>query len=118
MLILERGLGEWVRIGKDINILVHRVEGKHVWLGFDAPRSIPITRDDCAVDGLGSKILLGLGETMAVKLAELLRDAGYSMPSTPDDLFTSLVGFIGKHTTKGDCNELRVRSEHAAGVGQ
>lgn len=118
MLILERGIGEWVRVGDDINILVHRVEGKHVWLGFNAPRDIPIRRDDCTNDSLGPKILLGLGETMAVKLAKLLHENGYPMASTPDDLFTTLVGFIGKHTTKGDCNELRVQAEHHAGTGQ
>jgi carbon storage regulator CsrA len=46
LLILERKPGEWIKVGDNIHILLHKVTPSRAWLGFDAPRTIPIVRDD------------------------------------------------------------------------
>ena len=47
MLLLVRKEGEKTYIGTDITITVKSIRGNRVTLGFDAPRSISIERDDC-----------------------------------------------------------------------
>ena len=46
MLILTRNIGEAVVVGKDIYCTVLGVEGKRVRLGFDAPKALPINREE------------------------------------------------------------------------
>lgn len=46
MLILTRREGEAIRIGDDVWITVERIERNHVRLGFDAPREVPIVREE------------------------------------------------------------------------
>jgi len=46
MLILERLPDETVYIGDDVKVTVTKVRGNKVWLGFDAPRSLPIHRGE------------------------------------------------------------------------
>lgn len=47
MLVLLRNVGESVLIGDDIRVVVTKVEaGGRVYLGIEAPREIPILRDD------------------------------------------------------------------------
>jgi carbon storage regulator CsrA len=47
MLALERRVGERIRIGADIWVKVVRIQGDgRVVLGIDAPRSVPVVRDD------------------------------------------------------------------------
>lgn len=46
MLALTRRVGERVLIGKDIVVVVLKVEGENVRLGFEAPRSMPILREE------------------------------------------------------------------------
>jgi len=52
MLVLSRSPGQKIYIGKDkeIEIEVIEVRGKIVRLGFTAPTSIPIQRDDVISD--------------------------------------------------------------------
>ena len=46
MLILTRKSGESITIGDDVKITVVEVKGKQVRIGFDAPRSYMILREE------------------------------------------------------------------------
>lgn len=46
MLILTRKIGESVFIGNEIAIKVLSVDGKYAKIGFNAPRSLKIIRDE------------------------------------------------------------------------
>lgn len=46
MLILKRNIGEVIRINHEIKIVVMGYEGKHVKLGIEAPKNIPIHREE------------------------------------------------------------------------
>jgi len=46
MLTLTRSVGETIRIGDDIEVHVVEVRGGTVRLGFKAPRSVPIHREE------------------------------------------------------------------------
>jgi carbon storage regulator len=48
LLILTRKIGESVQIGSNINVKIISVEGGQVRLGFDAPNSITIYRQEVA----------------------------------------------------------------------
>ncbi|MCX7725282.1 MAG: carbon storage regulator CsrA [Chitinispirillaceae bacterium] len=46
MLVLTRKLGESIRIGDNIIIKVVELDGKHVKLGIEAPKSISVNREE------------------------------------------------------------------------
>ena len=46
MLVLTRKLGESIRIGDSITVKVVDMDGRHVKLGIDAPRSISVNREE------------------------------------------------------------------------
>jgi carbon storage regulator CsrA len=46
MLTFCRKPGEKFVIGNDISVTVTRIQGKRVWLRFDAPNSVPIFREE------------------------------------------------------------------------
>ena len=46
MLVLSRGRGERVRIGDDVIITVLELKMNQVRLGIEAPKSIPVHRDE------------------------------------------------------------------------
>lgn len=46
MLILTRRIGEAVMIGEDVNVTILGVVGNEVRVGINAPREIPIYRDE------------------------------------------------------------------------
>jgi len=46
MLILTRKLAETLRIGDDISVTVLGIQGNQVRLGINAPRSIPVHREE------------------------------------------------------------------------
>ena len=46
MLILTRTEGEKLRIGDDITVVILGVRGNQVRLGVDAPREIPVHREE------------------------------------------------------------------------
>lgn len=48
MLILTRRIGERLTIGDDITIKVLGVKGSTVRLGIDAPREVPVDREEIA----------------------------------------------------------------------
>lgn len=46
MLVLTRKLGESIRIGDNIIVKVVELDGKHVKLGIEAPKSISVNREE------------------------------------------------------------------------
>ena len=46
MLILTRRVGESIRIGDDVSISVLRIKGNQVRIGVDAPKSLPVRREE------------------------------------------------------------------------
>ena len=48
MLVLSRRLGEKLIIGDDVKITVLGISGNQVRLGIDAPREIPVHREEIA----------------------------------------------------------------------
>jgi carbon storage regulator len=46
MLILTRRIGENVRIGDDVVVTVLGVKGNQVRLGVEAPKSVPVHREE------------------------------------------------------------------------
>lgn len=55
MLILTRKLGEVIRIGNDITVTVLGVNGQQVRLGIDAPKGVPVDREEIAIRKAGEK---------------------------------------------------------------
>lgn len=49
MLILTRAVHEAIMIGKDVRMIVLGVKGGQVRLGFEAPRNLPIYREEVFV---------------------------------------------------------------------
>jgi carbon storage regulator len=46
MLVLTRKLGESIRIGDNIILKIVDLDSRHVKLGIDAPKSIPVNREE------------------------------------------------------------------------
>jgi len=46
MLVLTRKAGESVYIGQDISVTIVKVNGRQVRLKIDAPREVPILREE------------------------------------------------------------------------
>ena len=46
MLVLSRRIGQEIRIGNDVRVIVLEVRGKNVRLGFVAPADVAIHRDE------------------------------------------------------------------------
>ena len=49
MLVLTRNVGESISLGADVVIRVLKVNGKHVRIGIEAPRDLPIWRTELLV---------------------------------------------------------------------
>lgn len=46
MLVLSRKIGEQVRIGDDVTVVISKIAGNRVTLGIDAPGDVPIVRSE------------------------------------------------------------------------
>ena len=101
MLTLTRKVGESIRIGDDIVVIVKEIKGKQVRIGIDAPRDVYVCREELFLkikqanlgalaaespeppkDALGSPDIL-----TALSQAFLSRQAGQEVPhrATPDE---------------------------------
>jgi carbon storage regulator len=75
MLVLSRRVGQAIRVGSDIEIVVLETDGAQVRLGVRAPREIPILRGELvqqveaenrlAVASVSSSLLVGLGAELS-----------------------------------------------------
>ena len=48
MLVLTRKVGEVIRIGSDIKVIITDIRGDKVRVAIDAPRHIPVHREEVA----------------------------------------------------------------------
>lgn len=48
MLVLSRQIGQSIQIGKDVKIVVLEIIGDKVKIGIDAPKTIPVHRQEIA----------------------------------------------------------------------
>lgn len=64
MLNLTRKVGEAVLIGDNITVKVLGVNGNHVRLGFQAPKHIPVHRQEIAERIAAEKIALSEAEKL------------------------------------------------------
>jgi carbon storage regulator len=46
MLVLTRKTGQRIRIGEDITLVITEINGDSVRVGFDAPKSVVILREE------------------------------------------------------------------------
>jgi carbon storage regulator len=46
MLVLTRKIGETIRINDNVSVTVMEIDGRSVKLAIDAPRSVPIHREE------------------------------------------------------------------------
>jgi carbon storage regulator len=46
MLVVTRRVGQAIKIGDDITVSVQEVNGKQVRIGVDAPRDVPVHREE------------------------------------------------------------------------
>jgi len=46
MLMITRVVGEYVKIGDDITVIVMGVDGNQIKLGFDAPKEVDVYRGE------------------------------------------------------------------------
>jgi carbon storage regulator len=46
VLVLSRRVGESLTIGENIKVMVTRIKGDKVRIGIEAPREIPVRRDE------------------------------------------------------------------------
>ena len=46
MLILTRSIGETLRVGDDVKIVVLEVKGNQVRIGVDAPKNVSVHREE------------------------------------------------------------------------
>ena len=60
MLVLTRKAGESIYIGHDISVTIVKVNGRQVRLKIDAPREVPILREEL----LGQEFELDLDDLM------------------------------------------------------
>jgi carbon storage regulator len=57
MLILTRKLGETIAIGDDIVVAVVDINGAQVRLGIEAPRTVPIHREELLLQSKGDLVV-------------------------------------------------------------
>jgi len=78
MLTLTRRIGQEIRIGDDIRILVKEIKGRQVRIGIEAPPGIPIYREE-----IYKEIVAEMGQAVAPD-ADLLDSI--IMPSDSDEV--------------------------------
>lgn len=56
MLVLGRKAGERIIVGGDIKITIVAVVGGRVEIGIDAPRAVPVMREELMLVGAGAEL--------------------------------------------------------------
>jgi carbon storage regulator len=69
MLVLSRKVGERIQIGRNICIMVTRVDGGKVRLGIDAPRDVSVLRGEIADVAWHHDAADSVGATSAAAMA-------------------------------------------------
>jgi|GEM_PF-575016 len=83
MLVLTRKVGESIRIDGRICITVMEVDGRTIKLGIDAPRNVPIHREEVWLRILEENRLAAAAEAADIDLgsmADLLKQGGLTKP--------------------------------------
>ncbi len=91
MLILQRRVGESIRIGEDIEITVVSTEGGRVRLSISAPKEITILRSEligAQETNLDSAMEQVAPSELLTMLNELLPASSHSQPIAPVKLLT------------------------------
>lgn len=55
MLVMKRKMGETVRVGNDVEVIVNWIRGNTVSLAFDAPAEIKLLRGELVPDAVEQK---------------------------------------------------------------
>ena len=79
MLVLGRRVGESLVIAGDIRITILDIEGERVRIGIDAPRAVPVIRQEL-YDAVRAE---NLGATQAPAVPDALRRLRRAMPAAP-----------------------------------
>lgn len=84
MLVLTRRAGESIVVGNDVTVTVLEVRGDQIRLGIDAPRNVPIHREEVYVQVQAEN---RGAVASAARAADLLRGAGRprAVPSGPQN---------------------------------
>lgn len=96
LLILEREVGEWVRVGDNISVLLKDIRGRKAFLGFDAPREIEIVRDDAATGDSRKRFVMTEGQCHDLKKLLLKTSPCYEINNS-DDLHAVLSGVVSSY---------------------
>ena len=62
MLVLTRRIGESIHIGADIRITVLQGSGGKIRIGIDAPRTVPVWREELGMSFDTPPLLAAIGE--------------------------------------------------------
>lgn len=73
MLVLTRRIGERLRIGSDIELVVLDIRGREVRLGVTAPADVPIHREEIYLKIRDNNRAAALGQPTLAALAQAAR---------------------------------------------
>jgi len=72
MLILTRKLGESIAIGDQIKVTLIEIQGKHVKIGVNAPKDVPIHRQEIYERIVGENLLASMASDRDLEEIRLL----------------------------------------------
>ena len=72
MLILTRKLGESIAIGDQIKVILIEIQGKHVKIGVNAPKDVPIHRQEIYERIVGENLLASMASDRDLEEIRLL----------------------------------------------
>ena len=72
MLILTRKLGESIAIGDQIKVTLIEIQGKHVKIGVNAPKDVPIHRQEIYERIVGENLIASMASDRDLEEIRLL----------------------------------------------